>query len=102
MRTSEEKVEELHRRMKNVKRQRMRRKMMIYSSSVLAACLCVVVSAIMTSKAMNLTNVNAKESMTASIFASEGMLGYIVIALIAFTLGIAFTCFCKKLKNMVR
>jgi len=100
MRTSEEKVNELHRRMKNVKLQRMRRKIFISSSSVLAVCLCiVVVSAIAISRSPVLTNLTVKESMTASIFASKGMVEFIVIALIAFTLGVAFTCFCIRLKK---
>lgn len=100
MRTSNEKVEELHRRMQNLKGKRLRKKMIITSSSVLAACVCIVIlSAVFISQIPENSDINIRESMAASIFASDGILGYIVTALIAFTIGIAFSCFCIKLKK---
>ena len=37
--------------------------------------------------------------MHASIFAGSGALGYIVIAIIAFLLGVALTMFCIRLRE---
>ena len=100
MRTSEERVEELHRRMAEMKKKKQHRKMIISTLTVFAACLCLLIlEASFISRMPLQTDVQIQESMTASIFASQGMLDHIVTAIIAFCLGIAFTCFCLRLKK---
>ena len=86
--------------MAELKKKKQNRKLIISTSVAFAACLCLLIlEAAFISGVQLKTDVYVQESMTASIFASQGMLGYIVTAIIAFCLGVAFSCFCLRLKK---
>ena len=100
MRTSEERIIELHRRMENMQWTRIRRTYMIRSTAALAACLAVTVMlayVIGILPAQDL--VVSTGRYTASIFASFTVLRYVVVAFLAFVLGVAVTIFCFRMRK---
>ena len=100
MRTSEERVAELHCRMDALKRARSRRKYRLTCTVAYAACLAVTVllglgmSRLLVQKA-DIVPVG----VSGSIFVDHSSLGYVVIALIALCLGILVTVFCFQIKK---
>ena len=100
MRTNEERLEAMHKRTSELRAERKRRRS--YISSVAGAVASVVfiiaLSIYMPSIAQNIT-ASADTGMRGSIFANSDILGYVVIGLVAFLLGISFTIFCFRLKK---
>ena len=100
MRTSEERVEELHRRMDGLRRQKNLRRYRLQCALACAACLVLTTALAF---AIAGTAVQAPEvvsaGVSASIFAGHTTLGYVVIALLAFCLGAVFTIFCFRLRK---
>ncbi len=103
MRTSEERVKELHRRVNEMKNTQNVRRYRIVCSVAFAACLALIVGvAIFVSK----TNIQPSDvnlsSAAASIFTDSSMLGGVVVSLLAFILGVLFTVFCYRLKRHMK
>ena len=100
MRTSEERVEELHHRMKSLERERNRRRYTIMCAAALSACLVITVSMAFV---ISMTTVQSPTAysggVSASIFADHGALGYVITALLAFCLGATVTIFCFRLQK---
>ena len=100
MRTDEERIDELHRRIGALKQKRRRAKYRILCISAFAACLAVaVVFAFTASGTMIFPDVPAAGGLSASIFAGGTKIGYILTAVLSFCLGISFTVFCLRLRK---
>ena len=97
MMTSEERIEELHRRMDVRKREKNLLGYRIRCASVIAACLAfVLVSAFAVSAAPVQGEIVIPNGVSGSIFAEQGTLGYVVVALLAFFLGVVATVICYR------
>ena len=100
MRTPEERVTELHRRMEDMRRGIIRRKTIGACAGICAACLAAAVGfATMIARTPVQTPTQTGGGATASIFAEHAALGYVVAALAAFCLGVLVTLLCFRLKQ---
>ncbi len=100
MRTSEERVRELHRRMEDMQWSRKHRRYVISSAAVCAACLMItVILACVVAGLPVESPIAGSGSYTASIFTNYSTLGYVVVALLAFCLGALVTVFCFRLRE---
>ena len=103
MRTSEERVTELHRRMDHLRQAKVRRRTNLICASAIAACLAItMLLAAGISRISVQPGDTAPGGVTASIFAGHAALGYIVTALIALCLGSLVTVLCYRLKRRMR
>ena len=102
MRTSEERVRELHRRMHTMEKTKDRRYLLMYAA-VCTVCLVFVVAMalIIAHLPVRSPGEQLAGSVTASIFTNQDSVGYVVTALLAFFLGVLFTIFCFRLKKRV-
>ena len=105
MRSLEERVAETKRRIAKMEREKRRRRDKITMISAAAACLALLIGAslAMPGIAANIQTGNYSGFETAaSIFHSGAALGYIVIGLLAFLLGVCVTVLCFRLRQMSR
>ena len=101
MRTNEERIEAIRKRAAQIEQNnRQSRVRIMQSACVAAGFLCVIALAVM------IPNITAADisseiadSMRGSIFSDTGSLGYLVIGIISFLLGISVTVFCFRLKK---
>lgn len=100
MRTSEERVQELHQRMDSLKQKRSLRRYRIQCAVLCAACLAIVVAMAFAIAGTEVQPpVLQPGGSSASIFADQAALGYVVIAVLAFFLGVFFTIFCFRIRK---
>jgi glycerol uptake facilitator-like aquaporin len=100
MRTSEERIEELHRRMKAMEEKKGRRIYVLKCTAAFAACFAVTVAvALMIANAPVIDPDIAPDTASASIFTEHSALGYVVVAAIAFILGAFVTIFCYRIRK---
>ena len=100
MRTSEERIEELHRRMKKRENDKNNRSFMLKSGAVCAAGLAITVAmAFVISKAPGFDSDADMTGIPGSIIAAHAALGYVAIGLLAFCLGVSVTVFCFRLRK---
>ena len=105
MRSHEERVAETKRRIAKIERAKRRRRNTITMASAVAACRVLFVGA-----SLAMPGIAAKIQTgdysgfetAASIFHSGAALGYIVIGLLAFLLGVCVTVLCFRLRQMSR
>ena len=105
MRSHEERITETKRRIAKVEREKRRRRSTITMASAVAACLALLVgvSLAMPGIAASIqTGDYSGFETTASIFHGGAALGYIVIGLLAFLLGVCVTVLCFRLRQMNR
>ena len=105
MRSHEERVAEAKRRIAKIERAKRLRRNTITMASAVAACLALLIGAslAMPGKPANIQTGNYSGFETAaSIFHSGAALGYIVIGLLAFLLGVCVTVLCFRLRQMNR
>ena len=105
MRSHEERVAEVKRRIVAREREKRLRRNRIAMASAAAACLALIVGAsvIMPGIAAKIqTGSYSGFETAASIFQSSAALGYIVIGLLAFLLGVCLTVLCFRLRQMNR
>ena len=105
MRSHEERVTETKRRIAKMEREKQRRHNTITMASAVAACLVLLIGAslAMPGIAANIQTGNYSGLETAaSIFHGGAALGYIVIGLLAFLLGVCVTVLCFRLRQMNR
>ena len=99
MRTSEERITEMHRRISARKQLRLRRRYRFVGASLYVFCLVLVVFF-----SVGISRLPAQESdaissgAAASIFAGHAPLGFVVVALLALSLGVMVTVFCHRLQ----
>ncbi len=100
MRTSEDRVAELHRRMHQRARAKKARRYLRTAALSAAACLAVVV---LFAYEISRTAVHGQAAMNsgaaASIFAEHAALGYVVVAIVAFCLGALVAVLCYRMKK---
>ena len=105
MRSHEERVAETKRRIAKIEREKRLRRNMITMASAVAACLVLLVgvSLAMPGIAAKIQSGDYSGFETAaSIFHGGAALGYIVIGLLAFLLGVCVTVLCFRLRQMNR
>ena len=94
MRTNEERIAALHSRTAKLEREAQNRRFAAVCLAILAG-LAVLIPRVSQSGFSGV----APGSMNASIFSDSGVSGYLVIAILAFLLGITVTVFCFRLKK---
>ena len=105
MRSHEERVAETKRRIAKMEREKRRRRNTITMASAVAACLALLIGA---SLAMPGIAARAQAGdyadfeTAASMYGGGAALGYIVIGLLAFLLGVCVTVLCFRLRQMSR
>ena len=105
MRSHEERVAETKRRIAQIEREKRRRRNTITMASAVAACLALLIGAslAMPGIAANIqTGDYAGFETAASMYGGGAALGYIVIGLLAFLLGVCVTVLCFRLRQMNR
>ena len=105
MRSHEERVAETKRRIAKMEREKRLRRNTITMVSAVAACLALLVgvSFAMPGIAASIqTGDYSGFETAASIFHGGAVLGYIVIGLLAFLLGVCVTVLCFRLRQMSR
>ena len=105
MRSHEERVAETKRRIAKMEREKRRRRNTVTMASAVAACLVLLVgvSLAMPGIAAKIQSGDYSGFETAaSIFHGGAALGYIVIGLLAFLLGVCVTILCFRLRQMNR
>ena len=105
MRSHEERVVEAKRRIAKIEREKRRRRDTITIASAVAACLALLIGASLAmpgiAASIQTGNYSGLET-AASIFHGGAALGYIVIGLLAFLLGVCVTVLCFRLRQMSR
>ena len=99
MRTSDQRVEELHLRMNERRRTKLRRTRIV---SVLILCLCLGVStafSVWVAGVPRRSGDTADNLSAASIISNNAVGGYAAVALLAFGLGVLATILCQRLKK---
>ena len=105
MRSHEERVTETKRRIAKMEREKRRRRNTVTMASAVAACLVLLIGAslAMPGIAANIqTGDYAGFETAASMYGGGAALGYIVIGLLAFLLGVCVTVLCFRLRQMNR
>ena len=105
MRSHEERVAETKRRITKIEREKRRRRDTITIASAVAACLALLIGAslAMPGIAASIQAGNyAGFETAASMYGGGAALGYIVIGLLAFLLGVCVTVLCFRLRQMSR
>ena len=105
MRSLEERVVETKRRIAKIEREKRRRRNTITMVFAVAACLALLVGAsfAMPGIAASIqTGDYAGFETAASMYGGGAALGYIVIGLLAFLLGVCVTVLCFRLRQMSR
>ena len=105
MRSLEERVAETKRRIAKIERENRLRRNTIAMASAVAACLALLIGASLAmpgiAASIRTGNYSGFET-AASIFHGGAALGYIVIGLLAFLLGVCVTVLCFRLRQMNR
>ena len=105
MRSHEERVAETKRRIAQIERENRLRRNTITMASAVAACLALLIGASLAmpgiAASIQISDYSGFET-AASIFHGGAALGYIVIGLLAFLLGVCVTVLCFRLRQMSR
>lgn len=102
MMTDEERMKKIRKRTAEIKRQDNKKKQIFSEIISAAACLVIIISVglYMPSLTQNLSFQNIRQtSATASIIARDGALGYIIMGILAFALGVCLTIFLYKIRE---
>lgn len=102
MRNCEERVAAVRQRTLQIKQKQLRRRADLITAASAAACLLLLagLAFIMPAVTENFpADSTLYSGMTAGIFHENGSLGYVVVSLIAFILGICLTIFCYNLHS---
>ena len=103
MRTNEERVAALHERVRQLEYRRQLNITRIVSAAAVAAGLALIVllGFIIPGAVENVPAFYEEQGMTASILSSNSALGFIVIGILAFILGVLVTILCYRLKRQL-
>lgn len=103
MRTDEERINRMHARAAQLNRQKRTNKVkLMQAAGAVVSFAAVIMLAIFVPQSEDLdsgSQTGQTGGMHASIFGDSAALGYIVVAIIAFLLGIAVTIFCFRLRK---
>ena len=103
MRSHEERVAETKRRIAKMEREKQRRRNTITMASAVAACLILLIGASLAMPGIAAriqTGDYSGFETAASMYGGGAALGYIVIGLLAFLLGVCVTVLCFRLRQM--
>ena len=105
MRSHEERITEAKRRIAKIEREKRLRRNTITMASAVAACLALLVGASLAMPGIT-ANIQTGDysgfETAASIFHGSAALGYIVIGLLAFLLGVCVTVLCFRIRQLSR
>ena len=105
MRSHEERVAETKRRIEKIEREKRLRRNTVTMASTVVACLALLIGASLAmpgiAESIQTGDYSGFET-AASIFHGGAALGYIVIGLLAFLLGVCVTVLCFRLRQMNR
>ena len=105
MRSHEERITEAKRRIAKIEREKRLRRNSITMASAVAACLALLVGASLAMPGIT-ANIQTGDysgfETAASIFHGGAALGYIVIGLLAFLLGVCVTVLCFRIRQLSR
>ncbi len=105
MRSHEERITEAKRRIAKIEREKRLRRNTITMASAVAACLALLVGASLALPGIT-ANIQTGDysgfETAASIFHGGAALGYIVIGLLAFLLGVCVTVLCFRIRQLSR
>ena len=101
MRTNEERIAALHGRASQLKQERRNQQFAAICAVSGAVCLGFLSGMAVLMRGFSVNNFldGASDAMNASIFSESSSLTYIVIAILAFLLGITVTVFCYRMKK---
>ena len=105
MRSHEERVAETKRRIAKIELEKRRRRNTITMASAVAACLALLIGASLAMPGIAASIQTGDYSgfeTAASMYGGGAALGYIVIGLLAFLLGVCVTVLCFRLRQMNR
>lgn len=105
MRSHEERVAETKRRIAKMEREKRRWRNTITMASAVAACLALLIGASLAMPGIAASIQTGDHSgfeTAASMYGGGAALGYIVIGLLAFLLGVCVTVLCFRLRQMNR
>ena len=105
MRSHEERVAETKRRIAKIEREKRRRRNSVTMASAVAACLALLIGASLAMPGIAASIQTGDYSgfeTAASMYGGGAALGYIVIGLLAFLLGVCVTVLCFRLRQMNR
>ena len=105
MRSHEERVAETKRRIAQIEREKRLRRNTITMASAVAACLVLLIGASLAMPGIAASIQTGDYSVfetAASMYGGGAALGYIVIGLLAFLLGVCVTVLCFRLRQMNR
>ena len=105
MRSHEERVAETKRRIAKIEREKRLRRNKITMASAVAACLVLLIGASLAMPGIAASIQTGDYSgfeTAASMYGGGAALGYIVIGLLAFLLGVCVTVLCFRLRQMSR
>ena len=105
MRSHEERVAETKRRIAKIEREKRRRRNTVTMASAVAACLALLIGASLAMPGIAASIRTGDYSgfeTAASMYGGGAALGYIVIGLLAFLLGVCVTVLCFRLRQMSR
>ena len=105
MRSHEERVAETKRRIAKIEREKRRRRNTVTMASAVAACLALLIGASLAMPGIAASIRTGDYSgfeTAASMYGGGAALGYIVIGLLAFLLGVCVTVLCFRLRQMNR
>ena len=105
MRSHEERVAETKRRIAKIEREKRLRRNTITMASAVAACLALLIGASLAMPGIAARiqiNDYAGFETSASMYGGGAALGYIVIGLLAFLLGVCVTVLCFRLRQVNR
>ncbi len=101
MRTNEDRITMLHQQAAVLYNEDRDRRFRTFCAAGAAVCICILaaISMLIPRTVSNSFIEDTAESMNASIFSGSPVLSYLVIAILAFMLGITVTVFCFRLKK---
>ncbi len=101
MRTTEERLSAMHERAEQLEYKKNVRKTWAVTAGAIAASFAIIVSVAFAIPSVidRAQGFTPDESMSASVFASGSMLGFVVIGILAFVLGISVTILCYRIKR---
>ena len=101
MRTNEEMLHAAHGRVSERRRARSRRRTILVGGGAAACAVALIAPMALAMPAFQdkLVPGNVSAAMQASILADSGALGYAVVGIVAFLLGVAVTVFCVLLRK---
>ncbi len=101
MRSGEERIVAMHRRAGELRREKRLRGVQIVSAA--AGCVCLGVVVMIAMYMSGITGIYVSEGtssgMRASIFGESSFLGFVIISIVSFLLGVSLTIFCFRLKK---